>query len=466
MKLHLLALALLSLSIAVDAFCAPSIQAQSAPVATRVLIHSFWGGYSPVSPLRTEIVIFREGSKYRLTGTNSRGHFGKPEPVTVLPAQPVPVDRIERLLSAMMAPARPQVDPGAFGLSDRRVQQAIDGVWHSEDMEKSMSAIRAGADAFRSALRQPGPLAAMLTRGFSASHSDDYPHISVEVVLADGSKLSSHTDSQQFRMLPWTNAAGEVTYSTDISRALWALLPADATNRDRLNNKLEDFALGDLINEGLSGPLNRFVAEAQAGAALKALEAHFKVVNVAVTSNRGEPKRLAADLQLPGAPTNLVLSTRLALTGNTLANGDRDIARIAGQLTLVQSSPTLVARMRASPRTDFHVSDGFGWTWLNAPTAAQFVQQMDALHKLPELATQPALMRGAALVTEGRDPNYWIVLSDHRTVLWKRFIGVPVTADPQRCASVPVSVDDEPQDSLPTDLCLGTIYDANGDEVH
>lgn len=106
---------------------------------------------------------------------------------------------------------------------------------------------------------------------------------------------------------------------------------------------------------------------------------------------------------------------------------------------------------------DFYIADNFGWGWLNEQTAAQFVNQMQQMKKLPELRTQPALMRGAVMVEEGMLPIYWVVLADRRSVVWKEASEKPAAGS---CPSIPIA-DEGPTD---TDICLGRVYGADGRE--
>lgn len=436
--------------------------ASSPPAVTRVVIQSYWAGYSPYSPLKTDLLIERQGHGFQLTGTLDRKHFGKAEPVERLPAREVSVAEVAALVRALQAPPRRQLDPSTLGVTLGHIQRNIDQAWEQGQTSQLPSAIRTEADAYRHSLQQPGPLAAMLTRGFAARHSDDYPYVAITIELADGSKLTACSDSQQYLMLPWRNGLGQSTYAPDIAHALWALLPGKATNRSRLHGRIQDYELDAMLGEGLGEPVGHLRAEAVAGPALQALESHFKVSNVApMEMVEGKGPFLDADLRLPDSPANLTLSTRLPLHDGALVAPNHDIQRIETALSLVQATPALSARMKASPSVQFHMNDRFGWAWLDSRTAKQFVQQMRAMRKLPELETDPQLMRGAAMVTEGKAPIYWIVLPDHRAVLWKRFSHAAPAPGAMRCASVPMGDTDE-DDAYLQDLCEGTIFGSDG----
>jgi len=443
---------------------AADVGAQSPPEAIRITIQSDWAGFSVDSPLKTGIVLEHQDKRYRLTGTSSRG-YAESKSIKKLPPRYVEAVDVKRLITALRAPAQSQVDLKAIGLNDRKAQDAIEREWLRTGMTKLPAATRAKADAFRDSQKKREVLASTITRGFDARHTDDAPYVVVKVELSDGSKLTICSTSQQPFMLPWKDASDQVTYNVDIPRAIAALLPDAATNKERLVGRIDEFSLRELVGEGLRNSIGRFRAEAEARPALQALEAHFKVNSAdPLPASEDKGARLVADLQLPGAPTNLVLSARLALRDGALIESEHDIARIAAALTLAESAPALATRMKARPSSTFRMNDRFGWEWLNQKTANQFVQQMQAMHKLPELGNHPDLMNNAVMVLEGDNPSYWIVLPDHRAVLWKSFTKEEASAGTMRCASVPMGMDDDDDkdDSFLTDLCQGIVYGSDG----
>lgn len=444
------------------ALSALPLWARSEPQVTTVTIQSYWAGYSPYTPLKTDLVIERLGMGYRMSGAISRHKFAKPEPVEVVPSQAVSVERVAALVAALRAPAQSVVGLKALGLNQPTLQRAIDRVWQEAELTKLRPPVRAQADALRESLRDSDMLAATITRGFNARHSDDFPYVAVKVEMSDGTTLSICSTSQQAFMLPWKDGNGVASYNTAIPDAIQVLLPRDAANRERLHGPIRDFQLDQMLEEGLAEQVGRLRAEDQAGPALRALDARFKVSNVApMPPFEGEGPFLAADLQLHDTPSNLVLSTRLPLRQGALIAGRHDIARIVSALTLAQSAPALATRMKALPSRPFIMNDRFGWEWLNPKTVDQFLAQMSALGRLPELKAHPERMRGAVMVLEGRDPIYWIALPDHRAVLWKQYTKKPGGPGTMRCASVPMG-DEEGAGASMDDLCLGVVYDAYG----
>lgn len=429
------------------------------PVAERIVIESTWAGLNPEMPFHTRIVIEKDGAAYRLTGGHNKSHYTKPLPEQAFPAQAIAPQQVARLVDALEAPVQPSIDLRDMAPAIDHVQRQIDDVLEEAKISTPSTGLGAKVLAWRENLRNPRVLAETLTKGFDVTHTDDAPLINVEVTLSNGMKLTAKSRSQHYLMLPWANAQGNLTYSANISHALHALLPNEATNKKRLEGTLDDSELENMLDYALIEPIERLQAESEVPSAVRALDENFKVLSVSFESWKGRP-HLQADLQLPNGPTNLFLSTRLPLTGKLIAN-QSDIPRVRQMLELVASSPALGKHIRSMPNVDFHISDDFGWVWLNPRTVAQFLNQMQQMKKLPELRSRPSLMRGAVLVEEGDLPVYWIVLADRRSVIWKQAAPTANKSTGGSCASIPMA------DSDPVgvnDLCLGTVYGVDGRE--
>ena len=409
-------------------------------------------------PFHTHIVIEKDGSGYRRTGGHSKSLYAKPLPEVAFPAQVIAPGQIARLVDALQAPAQPQVNLRDLEPAVDDIQRNIDDALKEAKIFPSSTALRAEVSAWRESLRDPHVVTEMMTKGFDATHTDDGPFINIEVTLSNGTKLAVQSRSQQYLMLPWTNSRGERTYSASISRTLDALLPKEATNKERLEVALDDVRLSEMLDFAMSDPIGRFQAESEAPDSVRILDENFKVISVSFDSWEDRPY-LQADLQLPNGPPNLRLSTRLPLSGKTIAN-KADISRIRQMLQLVESSPALNAHIKSTPKVNFYIFDNFGWGQLDQQTATQFVNQMQQMKKLPELRAQPSLMRGAVMVEEGDLPTYWIVLADRRSIIWKQALDSDKSVVGS-CASIPIA--DSGSFDI-NDICLGKIYGADGRE--
>lgn len=441
-------------------------QAASPNVATQVTIHSYWAGLSPQSPLKTELLIQRTTHGYVLSGTNSHGNnfdSGAKPTVETYRSRTVPAEAIERLVAALRAPPQAEVNIVSLGVSKQDVHTALDSVAQEYAQYETTPALRARFAALLESQREPGLLAATLTRGSAGFIADDGPRLSVEVELADHTILSAESESPHHLMLPWTMQDGEPTYAPSIASALRALMPSTAINRERLSGPID---LVELIRAGLSESLDRIRAETMAGAAMQALSSHFRIRQVVYfEADENHGAQLEVELQHPGSPGNLTLYVWLPLSGDGLIHAEQTLSRLDAELTLVETTPSVMQRVRATPHTRFIISDRSDVRVPYRNVTAQFVAQMHAMHKLPELESDGAWAQGAVLLDEGDLPIRWMILPDHRAVLWKRYSDTPATPDTMRCAPEPDAKGDDVEAVL-SDLCEGIVYSADGTLKH
>lgn len=441
------------------ALCA---HASDAPTVVRVDIDSAWAGLNPSSPLQDHIVIERQGDAYRLTGSHSErqwadGQTAKQdlEPASIAPA------RVAQLRDALLAAPQRMVDQRDLTPAIAHVQSRIDGVLAEAGLNHTQAPLAGRIAQWRESLRTPDVLNATLTRGFSASHTDDYPSVKVTVTLSDTSTLTAQSGSQQYLMLPWKDGTGALTYSPAIARALHALLPRQAVNRERLEEGLDVHRLDEILSRGLATHTHRFKVEQRVPDVLSALDAAFVVTDVSLVDWNGT--NVDAELRLPDSPPNLVVRARLALQGNQLKDNG-DIGHIQRILRLAQSSPVLQARMRAVPQVTYAIRYGYPGTWPAAKLAAQFVSQLHHMQALPTLSATSPQVRDAALVEEGTEPAYWVVLADGRTVLWKEYVSGRNESNARPCPGIP-SYDEDVEPASDDDRCIGTVYDQHGNET-
>lgn len=428
---------------------AADAQAAARPLLKRIKIESSWVGLGASSS--TDLLIEPAGSGYRMTGRQVEPFEDKQWTI----AQDVPAEKVQRLLAAMRAPARPQLDAAMFKPVSPHLQEEIDRLVVRERIP-NVAPVQRKLAAWRNALRRDDALMRALARGLNAVHTDDLPLVRVEASMSDGSTLTALSTSQHFLMLPWKNGQDELSYASELPLSLAALLPERATNRGRMQKDgLADYDLDEVLLWGIYGDLNSLRAEAVAPDAYRVLSEHFAIVSMEAGAWRGP--QLDAVLRLPYGLPNLSIHTRFAYKGVSLADA-RDMHEVRGQLRAVQASPAMSARVRAHPRDEYRI-DTFGWTVLDKETVKQFFSQMQALDKLPELKTHPELMQGAVLVEESAGPSYWIVLSDGRAVLWKTLASGAKHAGGVRCDDLPF-LDDPEQEPKPRDhsVCYGDVY--------
>ncbi|HET6552894.1 MAG TPA: hypothetical protein VFG49_05080, partial [Dyella sp.] len=393
-------------------------QTTSTAAVVHVVIESFWGGLNPDAPFQTRLVIEQTADGYRWSGTESKG-MGDRKKEQVYPEVSLPASAVSRLKDAMTAAPRPRVDLQALQPAIANIQAQVDRAFAEASDEGVYSKLEpARLQALRDELRHPDVLADVLTQGLSDRHTDDYPHVRIDMTLADGTTLTAGSDSQQYLMLPWRTGTGALTYAVDLPMAVAALLPAGATNRERLEETMGGAALETLLGMGLAPRLEHLQVESQAPDALHALQAQLDVTEISIVSFEGP--HVDAVMHLTGGPSNLQIDARLALDGTRLKDEGSAI-RLRQMLELVASTPALQARILRYPQRDFRVRHGYADAWPRARLVQQFVDQMRALGKLAELEAASSSLRDAVMVEEGRSPIYWLVLPDRRAVWWKEF---------------------------------------------
>lgn len=438
-------------------------QATSTAAVTRVEIESFWGGLNPDAPFRTVLVIEQTADGYRWSGTESKSR-GDREKKQTYPGGAVPANAVERLREAMTAAPRARVDLQTLQPAIADVQALIDHQFAElRESNSDNAALDARSlQALRDQLRHADTLADVLTDGFGEHHFDDYPHVGIDMTLADGTKLTAGSGAQQALMLPWQTASGALTYAVDLPKAVAALLPAEATNRERLDGAVDESWLEALLRAGLAPRFSRLQVQSNAPDALRALSAQLKVTEVSLVSLNGP--QIDATMHLQGGPSNLQVDARLPLAGTRLKD-ETSAVHLRQMLELVASSPALQKRMLQYPQRDFRVRYGYIAAWPSKKLVKQFIDQMQAMNKLAALGTSAPSLHDAVMVEEGQSPIYWVVLPDRRAVWWKEFDASENATDGMRCASTPSNYDedDEEESDAPlNDLCRGLIYQADG----
>lgn len=409
---------------------------------TRLVIDDDWDGYSPITPVRSHWVIEPRGAGFVLYGSRSQGRMPAPSDdregpqkrdVTNVPAQTIPATAVDTLVRTMRAPSQPVIDLALFGAAVGHAGAAID------QRVQGLLALGPPRQAQRrivewgQSLRQGPALAEALTHGLASPHTDDYPHASVEASFADGSSLTFATDSQGVLMLPWHDATGQKTFSSDFSHALAALLPAESINRERLSGEPVQSEFDEALNAGLILSYNRFKAQILTPGAYTSVQSRFAVNDISAPVFLGAAPTtsppLVVTVSLPAGPPNLILRAVLETKGPNLA-APRELDRMADDLRTAAAATELRQAMVAAPGDQFLIDRESGVAIFDESAKARFAAQMQELNELPELGSHPELLDGAVLVTQGNDPAllgprskspiYWIALRDHRAVALTR----------------------------------------------
>jgi hypothetical protein len=181
---------------------------------------------------------------------------------------------------------------------------------------------------------------------FAGFHTDDYPKLSVTVVKG-GQEFGVTSDSQNPFMLPWFGTDRvRGGYSCRLSRAIFAVLPKDFTNRDRL-------VAGDEFRGELAGQvMSRLYVDWRAldaqhlvGPEIAPILAHFHPIQSEVSGlnsiDLDGREAWNAMLTTQDLPANLHIGVSLLYTGKHLEGVDTFIRRVPAYTGLVVSVPWL-----------------------------------------------------------------------------------------------------------------------------
>lgn len=443
---------------AVIAVASATGPAHAAQPPSRVMIDSRWDGMRPDAPLETKVTLLPEGDHYRVTiATSSSREKGFPATSRATTAV------VERLIEALEAPPQPQVVLDQLGLDPQEVSRLIEKTIKADKSLQTTPERRARMEALIKSSQTPSAMAQVIADSLGFNIVDSNPSVHIKAEFANGRTLSASSTSGSAMMLPWKLGAAK-TYSPEIAEIVSKLLPSGSVNQELLSRKFTAAGvLESSVATGLHAQMDRLRVENEAPVALHALATRFEVIDPSFLAPfKGDGPQLQTELRSRSGPRNLVMFARLRLDGGHLLDQEKTMKYLVEQFRVVNAAKTLSDRIRASPSREFRMvyRIGFPPGWLNAEISAEFVHDMQALHKLPELKTNPALMKGAALVTEGL--AFWIALPDHRTVLWKKsYDDTPASHETMRCGRI---LDSEGKVYLDKpDLCIGKIFAANVD---
>ena len=453
---------------------APPAQAQVAgALPVRVEIRSGWVyDLTPGEAGGTRLLLRREGADYV---REVLAHTEK----TSLDSAPthVPAAQVGALVDALRAPVPAIPDLGGYG-GEEKLQTAVDAVfvpmrWPHPDAQ-------AAALQYREWLRKPDELGRVLrkVRGNFANHL--HRQVRVELVFEDGSTLAAESDEMGLRMVPWRHPSGLLDHSMRFADAVSVLMPVGASLKAQLEEPVTDDARAGLMRHALREANDYFDAYNQAPVATQRLRRHFTLLRIEFT-DRPEPGDFAAFQSFlknghwpPSPPRVRLQLTDSAATRNVvlfaellLANGD------LADPTLIESMQDRLARVIADARLSklgakFRITTALAGE-LEAEILEQFARQMEKAGWV-EFQHNPALLRDAVPVNVGSE--YWMLLRDGRSVLWKRHaMGRLPQAGEWWCAGTPSKLQRERPEppggqrlSRGDDLvCVAQVHSARGE---
>jgi hypothetical protein len=406
-------------------FALATAEGQSKLVQT-ITIRSSWGGLG--TPRHSRIVIQREGNHYVANDRTIRK------------------EEVQALLNAIEEPRISAPNGTNLGVTSQWLQN------HSEEAGEYAIVFnyQAGSaqqkELFRSSFTSDRTIQKRLDSLYASFHTDDYPHMAVELTFEDGTSQTAKSDSQHPFMVPWSishNGVTAETYNANISRALLTLLPSEFANREALTDE-QQYATGllqELAQETGSEVETRWKgigAQDRAGNALRSLKKTYQVRRADVNSYHGldfgkewahgEPQEenLHVDLWRPGFPKNFIVTAVLQRHKEKVEGADVFQTKAAPYEELVLSIDWLRNYWNTHPNEYAQLLYVHGHSFTDKAMEIFSADMKDAGR--PDLIARVRAVqdRAALLQTASKDysiefgnGDYWIVLPDKSMILWR-----------------------------------------------
>jgi hypothetical protein len=252
------------------AIALPTPLSAAEPAIVLIEIQSGWGGLG--IPRNTELVIKNENGGYR------RG------------SARVDSTTVESLQASIREPAQTKPTLDNLGMTEEWLRNAADKLGkdaeHNDGSDSVLYKLGHGSPDQKAIFYRSYTDRAFITKVlpeiFLCCHTDDYPHIKVMIVYADGNRttLSSHSESEF--MLPWKIEGSDTTvetYNKSISVAVSAMMPEKATNRERISGGGLELALGWAVMDAIEKEWNLSNVKAHASEELDKIGNVYRVLN-------------------------------------------------------------------------------------------------------------------------------------------------------------------------------------------
>jgi hypothetical protein len=268
---------------------------------------------------------------------------------------------------------------------------------------------------------------------FRCCHTDDYPHVKVTLVYADGNRTILSSGSQSEFMLPWKieGVAGSLeTYNKNISVAVAAMLPEKATNRERISGNGLGLSLAWVVMDALNDNWNLSNVQAHAGDALQRIGNVYKILSADINPNHdvtfgvyvdyakeeGE-ENLHLDLKRADFPQGFFVTAILLYQDRKVFGVDDFLQNAPRYEDLALSVPWL-AKLRAK-----YPKSGTTLLWVHDKSLSDkafnnFAADMHAAGK-DALVNEVRQVKSDVAVLNVSYGDWWIVLPDRRMILWR-----------------------------------------------
>lgn len=390
--------------------------AQTQKVQT-LRVQSNWGGLG--QPAHSDFSVHREHNTYSADG------------------RIVPGDLLNALVDVVGE--APVSAPTAvnLGITTRWLREHADQAGEHAGRLYYKEALPEQKALFRETFENGWTLPSRLKQVYQTFHTDDYPHMRAQLVFENGVQVTLTTDSQNPYMLPWcvtANGTTTKTYNANISRALFALLPLNFDNHERLTDEGESSLgllamLGEETADTVEARWDMLGAQHDSPDALAELRTTYEIRSATVDSyhdlafgkpwDAGEPREenLHATLWRQGFPKGFTV-TAILLRQNGITEGASELLKRAPRYAdLVFSVPWLDAYLKSHP-------EEHAWLFyvhresLTDKAMHVFADDMKAIGR-PDLLNRVRGVQHQAALLESGHGDYWIILPDKTVIMWR-----------------------------------------------
>jgi hypothetical protein len=378
----------------------------------QIEIKSYWGGLGTLQ--KTEFLIRNDKGTYRLGQKR------------------IDAASVEALVAAIRQPviATPSLD--GLGLTKAWLQEQVTEIPKKSSWWKLKSGTPKQRALFENSFTDPDFVSKVLPSLFNFSRTDDYPSVEVTVTRDDGSTVSLSSHSQYSLMLPWNVCVDGNTFSTfnsQVSAAITALMPENATNRARIAGRDFEVELAEAVMRRLETDWNLLGVEDKAASTLAILRTEYTVKSADINpyhdvafgtkwnKGKGEEENLHATLTRGGFPKNFHDTVILLYKDGEVSGTETFIRNANHDEDLVLSVPWLVQLCAKYPRL------GISLLWVHDKSFSDkamqnFAADMHALGKDGLAEEVRRVQQDVALINIGYK-DYWLLLPNRRMVLWR-----------------------------------------------
>jgi hypothetical protein len=386
--------------------------AQARHEAKVITIRSGWGGLGASKDLTVQIT--RTPSGFKRDGKS------------------VDAKLVEALVTAVDAPRIAKPNAANLGITPEWLNAQVDQQKPSAFSQASKTTPGQLA-LFKQKFTDLNTISSVVPDMWRYTSFDDYPGASFVIEYDDGSKVTASTHSYYVFMIPWlVDGQGGATYNAEISRAVAALLPKNAVNKDRLGGDGLTTKLTEALMSSIETEWNLKGGEELVGGALAQLRQKYEVVNTEITpyhhpeygtatyKHEPEESNLHATLRKPEFPKNVVDEVVLREDHGEVTGVDDFLKYGERYERLALSVPWLNEYIKKYPKAFFRISyvhdASFGNKALRTFTADMKLRERpDLIRKVTAQQKEIALLMVGIEYSE----SYWLVFPDKHLMLWR-----------------------------------------------